>query len=85
MTFRDIFHDDWKDIVKKAWSVRLAAVAGLLSAVTVIMGVMVTCGSSRTFMLAFIIVSIMASIAGFSTGVARLMKQSDMTKPSEHS
>ena len=68
-------HDDWKRIAKKAWSFRLAIVAGLLSAITVIMGVLVSCGSSALFMCAFTVVSIAASVTGFAAAAARVTAQ----------
>jgi len=68
-------HDDFSRIWRKAWSFRLAIAAGLLSAATVIMGVMVNCGASHIFMLAFTVVSILASVAGFAAAAARVTAQ----------
>jgi len=68
-------HDEWHFIIRKAWSFRLAIVAGLLSAITVIMGVLVSCGSSVLFMAAFTVVSILASVAGFAAAAARITAQ----------
>lgn len=68
-------HDDFSRIWRKAWSFRLAIAAGFLSAITVIMGVMVSCGSSPAFMLAFTVVSIAASVAGFAAAAARVTAQ----------
>lgn len=68
-------HPDFSRIWRKAWSFRLAIVAGLLSAVTVIMGVMVSCGSSPAFMLAFTVISIAASVVGFAAAAARVTAQ----------
>ena len=70
--------EDWKRIVKKAWSFRLAILTGMLSAITVIMGVFVGCGTSALFMGAFILVSVAASVAGFATAAARLVAQPKM-------
>lgn len=70
--------EDWKRIVKKAWSFRLAILTGVLSAITVIMGVFVGCGTSALFMGAFILVSVAASVAGFATAAARLVAQPKM-------
>jgi len=75
------FIHDWKRIAKKAHSFRLAIVAGLLSAVTVIMGVLVSCGSSAMFMAAFTVVSIAASVAGFAAAAARVTAQPKMYQP----
>ena len=71
-------HDDWHAILRKAWSFRLAIVAGFLSAVTVIMGVMVNCGTSPAFMVAFSVVSVLASVAGFAAAAARVVAQPKM-------
>lgn len=68
-------HDDFSRIWRKAWSFRLAIIAGFLSAITVIMGVMVSCGSSPAFMLVFTVVSIAASVAGFAAAAARVTAQ----------
>lgn len=68
-------HDDFSRIWRKAWSFRLAAVTGLLTAITAIMGVKITCGSSPMFLFAFMVVSIISSVAAFATGIARLIKQ----------
>ena len=70
-----ILHDNWEMIAKKAWSFRLAIIAGLLSAITVIMGVMISCGTSRLFMAAFMLVSVAASVAGFACAAARVTAQ----------
>ena len=70
--------EDWKRIVKKTWSFRLAILTGVLSAITVIMGVFVGCGTSALFMGAFILVSVAASVAGFATAAARLVAQPKM-------
>ena len=73
--------EDWKRIVKKAWSFRLAILAGVLSAITVIMGVFVSCDTSALFMGAFVLVSVAASVAGFATAAARLVAQPKMYQP----
>ena len=70
--------DDWRLVVKKAWSFRLAIAAGVLSALTMIMGVFVSCDTSALFMGAFVLVSVAASVAGFATAAARLVAQPKM-------
>lgn len=70
--------EDWRRIVKKAWSFRLAILTGVLSAITVIMGVFVSCDTSALFMGVFILVSVAASVAGFATAAARLVAQPKM-------
>lgn len=68
-------HGEWKVIAAKAWSFRLAILAGVLSAITVIMGVFISCGTSALFMLVFIVTSVAASVAGFATAAARVTAQ----------
>ena len=70
--------EDWHIVVKKAWSFRLAIAAGVLSALTVIMGVFVSCGSSPMFMVGFTLVSVAASVAGFAAAAARVTAQPRM-------
>ena len=72
---------DWNRIAKKAYSFRLAIIAGLLSAVTTIMAVMVTRESDPLFLGAFIVVSMAASVAGFLAAAARLTAQPKMYAP----
>lgn len=71
-------HDDFSRIWRKAWSFRLAILTGVLSAITVIMGVFVGCDTSALFMGVFILVSVAASVAGFATAAARLVAQPKM-------
>ena len=67
--------DNWKHILRFAVTIRLAALAGLLSATALIMGVMVSCGSSRAFMALFILVSVCATVVTFLIGPARIIAQ----------
>jgi hypothetical protein len=75
--------EDWKRVLRFAWTVKLAVLAGLLSAITVIMGVMISCGSSRMYMFWFIVVSVSATVVTFLIGPARIIEQPNTlgTKP----
>lgn len=66
---------EWRLVAARAWSFRLSILAGALSAVTVIMGVAITCGTSFGYKLAFVAVSIAASVAGFAAAAARVTAQ----------
>lgn len=69
------FVEDWKMVLRFAWTVKLAILAGVLSAITVIMGVMISCGSSAIFMFWFIVVSVSATVVTFLIGPARIIEQ----------
>ena len=69
------FVDDWKQVLRFAWSVKLAVLAGVLSAITVIRGVMLSCGSGPLFMFWFIVVSVSATVVTFLIGPARIIEQ----------
>ena len=66
---------NWRAIIQKAWSFRLAITAGVLSAITAIMIVRLTPESSGLYMAALICVSVLSSVAGFSAGGARIVYQ----------
>lgn len=68
---------DWQRLLRYAWSVRLAVLAGALSAGTAIMACFLQ-GASVMFFVAFMFVSISASVAAFSAAGARVIAQPKM-------
>lgn len=64
-------YDNWKDIVRKAWSIRLMILAGILSAVEVILPLFADVIARGTF----------AALSGITVAaafVARLVAQQDI-------
>lgn len=72
---------DWKRIVKKAISFKLAIIAGLLSSVVTIMAVFIGRDSSPLFFAVFVLLSVCASVACFATAAARVTAQPKMYAP----
>lgn len=65
------FHPDWKGILKKAWSIRLMILAGLLSGLEVVLPLF----SDAIPRNVFAVLSMMVIMGAF---VARLVVQKDM-------
>lgn len=64
-------YDNWKDIVRKAWSIRLMILAGILSGIEVILPLFVDAIARGTF----------AALSGITVAaafVARLIAQKDL-------
>jgi hypothetical protein len=64
-------YDNWKDIVRKAWSIRLMILAGILSGIEVILPLFVDVIARGTF----------AALSGITVAaafVARLIAQKDL-------
>lgn len=55
--------DDWRDIIKRAWSIRLIAFAGLLSGCELILPHMIDTMPKRVFLVLSFIVTVLAFIA----------------------
>jgi hypothetical protein len=65
--------DDWKAVATKAWSMRLALIATILSALEVAIPYMDWMFSRGTF-------AALAGIVSLAAGIARLVDQPDMRK-----
>lgn len=70
--------NEWRQVIRKAWSFHLSIAAGVLSSATAIMAVFLSPDSSVLYMAAFAGVSVVASIAGFAAAGARVVYQSRM-------
>ena len=64
-------HKDWKNLLKRAWSVRLMALAGLLTGLEAILPLWVDSIPRSTFSIASVVVITLAM-------VARLVAQSNL-------
>lgn len=70
-----MIHPDWRNILRRAWSVRLILLAGVLSAIEVALPFFQNSLPVRhgTF-------GILSALAAMGAFVARLMAQKDITK-----
>lgn len=71
-----IIVDEWRKIAARAWSIRLAILSTIFTGVDVAIGYLAPAHPSRTF-------AVLAGFASAAAVAARLIQQSNMTKPDD--